>query len=414
VQSGVDISRFDLFDEARNALLTAREVEAAAEAESLGAFSLRHAGRGVDALERAQAAVVLVADRPASRSKTYVVANCARLLTVLGFEHAEAIQMAETALTAARELGLPDLEAHCLNTIGAARIGLWDVAGISDLEESLRIGLEHCSPFEVGRIYNNLQSCYFSVGLVEKADETLRASLAMAERIGHPDTAQIAVNVALSDFTRGRWQEACDRIDALGASGVGPGADSMFMEVLLARDDITGAAAACDRAIAGVREDQQDLDAARMLQVFLAQRARIAVAEGRLAAVAALVEESLSIGVDVASTYPAVTAWLTLVLVELGYGDRAALEIAGERLMPWHDVALDIAGGRLAEAAEQLETMGDVTFAAVTRLVALRSLAAQGRRADVAELLPKVLGFYRSVGGTRYVREAEALLPSVA
>jgi hypothetical protein len=48
------------------------------------------------------------------------------------------------------------------------------------------------------------------------------------------------------------------------------------------------------------------------------------------------------------------------------------------------------------------------------RLPAFRQLASEGRRADIDELLPKVLAFYRTVGATRFVREADELRASVA
>jgi hypothetical protein len=57
---------------------------------------------------------------------------------------------------------------------------------------------------------------------------------------------------------------------------------------------------------------------------------------------------------------------------------------------------------------------GDLSFAARVRLPAFRQLASEGRRADIDELLPKVLAFYRTVGATRFVREAEELRASVA
>jgi len=41
-------------------------------------------------------------------------------------------------------------------------------------------------------------------------------------------------------------------------------------------------------------------------------------------------------------------------------------------------------------------------------------LVRDGRRAEADEQLQRALGFYRSVGATRYVREAEALLAATA
>jgi hypothetical protein len=117
--------------------------------------------------------------------------------------------------------------------------------------------------------------------------------------------------------------------------------------------------------------------------------------------------------IDPRLMYPAGVPTLTLMYGELGLFDRAAsMQVDGP--LPWYEVSREIADGRLVEAADRLERMGDVGFAARVRLSALRRLGSDGRQADADELLPKVLTFYRSVGATRFVREAEALLPSVA
>jgi hypothetical protein len=48
------------------------------------------------------------------------------------------------------------------------------------------------------------------------------------------------------------------------------------------------------------------------------------------------------------------------------------------------------------------------------RLCAAEQLVAEGRRAEADEQLAQALAFYRSVGATRHVREAEALLAATA
>ena len=415
VHFGVDDARFELFDEARDALLGAGEIEAAAEAESLGALAVRNAGRGLDALERARAAVALVEGRPESRPKTYVIANSARLLAVLAFEYDEAIRVARLALAAARELGLRDLEAHCLNTIGVARVGLWDVDGITDLEESLRIGLEHCTPFEILRIYNNLASCYENAGFVPKADATYADALVLADRIGAPGRADLAINVAVSDYACGRWQEAWDRLHAMGG-GTTPwraGAEAFIAEMLFARDDLEGAVSVSERVLAAIRASQLDGDMAFVRQAWLGLRGVFAQAEGRDDKVAEIAQEILAMDPEPSQFYPIGVPWLTLMHIQLGLHDRvAALQVDGP--LPWYEVARLMADGQLVEAANRLDQLGDLSLAAETRMVALRGLAADGRKTEIAEELPKVLAFYRSVGATRYVREAEALLPSVA
>jgi hypothetical protein len=49
-------------------------------------------------------------------------------------------------------------------------------------------------------------------------------------------------------------------------------------------------------------------------------------------------------------------------------------------------------------------------FEAEARFRAGEKLVAEGRRGDADEQLAKALAFFRSVGATRYIREAEALL----
>jgi hypothetical protein len=48
------------------------------------------------------------------------------------------------------------------------------------------------------------------------------------------------------------------------------------------------------------------------------------------------------------------------------------------------------------------------------RLRAAEQLVVEGRRAEADDQLGPALGFYRSVGATRYVREGEALLAASA
>jgi hypothetical protein len=52
--------------------------------------------------------------------------------------------------------------------------------------------------------------------------------------------------------------------------------------------------------------------------------------------------------------------------------------------------------------------------AADARWLAAETLAAVGRRGEAEAELEQALAFYRSVGATRYVREAERLLASVS
>ncbi|HYY73398.1 MAG TPA: hypothetical protein VE662_01145 [Solirubrobacterales bacterium] len=70
---------------------------------------------------------------------------------------------------------------------------------------------------------------------------------------------------------------------------------------------------------------------------------------------------------------------------------------------------LSYASGAFEESAEILEDMGAVADEAYARLRAAEALIQAGRRADGDAQLQRALAFYRSVGATAFVREAESL-----
>ena len=60
------------------------------------------------------------------------------------------------------------------------------------------------------------------------------------------------------------------------------------------------------------------------------------------------------------------------------------------------------------------QELGIPALTATARLRAAKPLAAAGRRTDADEQLQAALAFFRSVGATRYVRDAEALLAAAS
>ena len=200
---GDDATRIDLLEEARDALLAHGDLEGAAEAETFGALVLRNVGRPIDALERASLAAALLEKAPASPVKAYVLANLARLLAVLAERYDEAIEVAGEALVMAKKLERTELTAHALNTVGVARVMTGDPAGIDELEESLRLALEHGSPFEIARVSNNLAVSYWLLGRIEEAAAAAATRLEMAERLRLP-TGWERTMVALLAFSCGR------------------------------------------------------------------------------------------------------------------------------------------------------------------------------------------------------------------
>jgi hypothetical protein len=71
-------------------------------------------------------------------------------------------------------------------------------------------------------------------------------------------------------------------------------------------------------------------------------------------------------------------------------------------------------GGAFEEAAEIFGAMGAVPEEAFARLRAAEALVQAGRRAEADAQLQQALAFYRSVGATAYIREAEGLFAASA
>jgi hypothetical protein len=77
--------------------------------------------------------------------------------------------------------------------------------------------------------------------------------------------------------------------------------------------------------------------------------------------------------------------------------------------VPWVSAARSFAAGDLRAAADVCSAMGAVTEEARDRLWLAEALIDQNRRAEADVELQRALAFYRSVGATRYIREAEGL-----
>jgi tetratricopeptide (TPR) repeat protein len=100
---------------------------------------------------------------------------------------------------------------------------------------------------------------------------------------------------------------------------------------------------------------------------------------------------------------------LAWTLSALGRG-RELIDVLPDSDSPWVQAAAAFAAGDLQRASNVLGAMGAVTEEARDRLWLAEALLQQNRRAEADHELQRALAFYRSVGATRYIREAEALL----
>ena len=403
----------ELFAQAREGLLERGDRERAAEAESYRAMALWNSGMAeeADVLVVARSAAGLVEDSLTSPVKAYVVANFARYLTLCGL-HEDAMPVARDALAMADELGLGEIRANTLNTLGVARVSMGDVDGLDDLEQSLRLAQEHSSPVEISRTANNLGAMSLIAGRTARGVEVLRARVESERTLGFPtwfgDTF-----VAMADYALGEWDRALCGLDAIVEAGYPP---AMWIalraargEILLARGDMAGFERDFEVVAGAIKEplnSTADLDGV--------SGARLALAADRRADSEAIVDWILASPWSRPYGGDAVLE-LALVLADLGRPMDPILdaERACPRL-PWVGAAAAVARGALADAAEQVRVLMCPPLESQIRLRLARHLAAEGRQAEADEQLELALAFWRSVGATRYVREAEALRSSTS
>jgi class 3 adenylate cyclase/tetratricopeptide (TPR) repeat protein len=410
----------ELLAEAREALLAAGAVEQAAEAEILEARVVAWSISETQGVERARSALERVRDAPASIVKTRVLADGARVLTVSG-RGGEGVEVARDAVALAEQLGLEELRANALATIGLARCNRGDDGGLDDLEESVRYAEQHGSPDEILRGYNNLGWCYVKAGRCADASEAFARHAAAAGRFGMR-IAYAKTALVIEGHLRGRWDEALALADELITSEAQTGIESAVHEVRAlirhARGDAGGTAEDLVHVRSFVDEDpDRDDELANPGVVHLRlSLARVALDEGRRAdAVEQLGQVLAHVGerfTHEADTELVDLAWL---VVELDRPRDPLREIAAVLPeSPWHAVAGAIADDELVDAADRLAAIGAPGLEAYARLRAAEGLAGDGRRADADAQLERALAFYRSVRATRYVDEAEGLFAATA
>jgi len=398
------------------AALAPSDSTAAAEAEIARGELIWQRGDQERAFRHFDRAASLVEDLPVSPQKGWIVSQLARFLALAG-RNREGSVLAERAIAMALELDDQELLGDGLNTRGIVRSALREPGWVDDFERSLAIALENNS-WRAGRAYLNLGSTLISnTGELERAESLYREGLRFSERLG----ATLALrwfrgNLAECTFHLGLWDDTL----RLAEEEIG-NPEPHYMQhlcrlvrahVRLAHGDVDGARADADLAARDSRaiRDPQALIPSLSSRVFiLARTGDVAETERALAELA-----DARHGLE---SEPA-GAWvvdIAFALLELGR--EAELVAEGEGLgprTPWRAAALAVGRGDLAGAADTLGTIGAATFEAHARLTVAGRLSAAEKRADAEGQLARALAFYRGVGATAAVREAEALLAAAS
>jgi class 3 adenylate cyclase/tetratricopeptide (TPR) repeat protein len=406
-----------VLEEACDSLLGSGEREEAAEAEvALGTLHWYRSERE-RAKPRFEHAAMLIEDAPPSRSKAEVLSALARF-AMLGDEDAKALELAREALAMAEEFGLDDVRTRVLNTRGVSGVKLGDRGALADIERSLESAAEN-SPERI-RGFINLASTLGELGEFRRCVQVHEEGLREAERMGAPGPVRwLRAERAWDEYLTGRWNEAVAHVDEFLAEAetrqrhyMDTAALEVRALIRLARRDGAGALADSEHTLGLARAAQDP----QVLLPVLAFHSKILLANKRRSDALPFVDELLSLlGSSRTSLVSYWSAALAIVLTALGRSSD--MEAVAENAIistRWLDAARAYAAGAFEEAAEVYAEIGSVPDEAYARLRAAEALVAAGRRPEADAQLQQALAFYRSVGATAYIREAESLFAASA
>jgi class 3 adenylate cyclase/tetratricopeptide (TPR) repeat protein len=409
----------DSLSRASEELLDAGDRASASEAETLVGELRWIEGDRDRAFEHFEGAAKLLAGEPASRSKAYVLGSLARYL-MTGDEAERAIAVGQKAFDMAQELGLEDVKANLLITIGVARVMIGDLEGWADLERAIAIAEEFNSP-EVVRGYNNLASTHAALGDLERAFGLYERARRAAERFGSIRALRYLEAERMDElYWLGSWADALALADYFieqAESGL-PHHREVDARVIrghirLARGDSMGALDDSARALAFAQQvrDPQTLFPA------LAFNARVLLATGDVAGAGECATRLLEAWAEAAVTFAAF--WLpdlAVVLADLGRSAEFERASGAYVRIPtrWLDAALGVVRGSDLDAAGAYAAIGSRPDEAEARLRAAKALTQAGRQTEAEAALGPAVAFYRSVEAADRLRQAEGLSPERA
>ena len=410
-----DDRREAALEEARDALLAADERERASEAEAFLAHVAWYRGRGDSVWPHLERAEELAGNEP-SAARARVLSFSART-RMLSDEPEDAIPIAEEALAIADALGLNDLRAHALATIGTSKNFLDDPSGVLDLERALEIALAADSPI-AGSIVNNLAVDATFRGDLVRTDELYADALRLSERFGDGQGHRfVRANRNWLDYMLGHWDRALEDADRFTAEC--EAGSPHVLEVTVR--DVRGHIREARGETRGALEDHvfalalaRDTESAQHIVPALSVCAASHAESGQLGDAHLFAAELVEV-VRSSSFHPALAA-VAPFAEELGVRAELLELVTPPTSLrrPWRDAAelaleLDFSG-----AADIYAEMPNRALEARFRFHAGRTLIGSGRRAEGEAELERAVAFYRTVAATYFLRRAESLLAKTA
>jgi tetratricopeptide (TPR) repeat protein len=408
----------DLLEEGFEELRSRGEVDGAAEvAVELSRYFWFGADRDT-AYAYIDRALELTKGPGQSRARAYALVERAGY-HMNASEHHSAIRLAREALPLTEELGNDDLRIRALDVMGYSRVLSGDPGGLADSRRAIALGRESNSFSRLIVAEWNSYHIRFFLGQLAATSDDLKMFRSDVDRYGTADLRRHGNALEAHDAVlHGRWNEAArilDQVlaeaDAEGPHYADPSCGALRAMIDLARGDREGASANSDRSVDRARRTKDP----QILAPALVVRGMVLLAEGRREEASKLASDVLAKGAPLVLALleflPAATpiefAWL---LRDLGREGDLSRALKSAPMTPWVDAARAITASDFAESVKLAARMAAPAVEAYARLRAGEAmLAADGRTEALAEL-EKAVEFYRSVGATHYVRQAEALL----
>jgi DNA-binding SARP family transcriptional activator/tetratricopeptide (TPR) repeat protein len=402
----------ELLTRARDGLLAAGRRERAAEAEIL-LCQLAWDHGSASRTPHVERALALVAGAPPSRSKAVVLRGC-MTHSMLMARYNDAIALARELLPMTVELGLPEIEANAFEVMGLVKVFLGESEqGLADLEHAIAIA-EASGSINPAGLYGNLAAGQALAGELTRCFATWAAAWRVAERFNAPRWLRsIELWRVPEHYWTGRWDEVIRQVDGLVVEAAVAGGDTQECacriwrgRVRLARGQLPAALADSTAALELARAsgDPQDIDPA------LAFHSRCLLAAGRADEAAELVGEllkcldhrllSAEVGID-----------LAVALRSLGHPVEALDGVLDSR---WLEATRALVAGDARLAASVYERIGSRPDAAAAHLAAAHELLTAGRQAEAKVELAAAVAFYREVGASADLHQAEELVFSLA
>jgi class 3 adenylate cyclase/tetratricopeptide (TPR) repeat protein len=399
----------EIVSAARDGLLAAGAGDQAAEAEVVLAELAFSEGRHDDAVKGYARARELVADLPTSPTKAYVLSRLTGFLMADG-AYEEAVEGGERTVAMAEELGLGDLKAGALTSIGVARVNLGDARGLEDLKHGLELAE---TPESVVRGHFNLAGTLANLGDLTHAFDHYARGARGAARLGGPIRNWFEAEALYERWWRGDWDGA---LAAAAAARVEVGANAgswveldagvVCAAILSARGEDAAAKREAEAALAFARTAASP----QALLPALGSVGRLALTMGDEGPARAHLEDLLESWRE-SQMLPGF--WVAdAAVVAAGVRDAERfLAVARDVRAPtrWLQAAEAYVDGRPQAAADLYERIGSRPDEAHARLRAAAELVHEGRAAEADGELRRALEFYRETGARRYLAAAEPL-----